>query len=172
VQSSYIHVYTGDGKGKTTAALGLALRVIGAGQRAFVGQFVKGMEYSELHAAPLLGDRLRIEQFGRDCFIRREPDDEDRRLARAGLERMGGVLRSGDFRLVVLDEANIAVHFGLFPVEQLLEVLRRRAPEVEAVVTGRRAHPALLEFADLVTEMREIKHYYNQGVGARRGIES
>ncbi len=172
MQSSYVHVYTGDGKGKTTAALGLALRMIGAGHRAFVGQFVKGMEYSELRAAPLLGDRLRIEQFGRDCFIHREPDDEDRRLARAGLDRAAAVLRSGEFRLVVLDEANIAVHFGLFPVEQLLEVLRRRAPEVEAVVTGRRAHPALLEYADLVTEMREVKHYYTQGVGARRGIES
>jgi cob(I)alamin adenosyltransferase len=172
VQPSYVHVYTGDGKGKTTAAFGLALRMIGAGHRAFVGQFVKGMEYSELRAAPLLGDRLQIEQFGRDCFIRREPDDEDRRLARAGLDRVAAVLRSGEFRLVVLDEANIAVHFGLFTVAQLLEVLRRRAPEVEAVVTGRRAHPDLLEYADLVTEMREVKHYYTQGVSARRGIES
>jgi cob(I)alamin adenosyltransferase len=172
VQTSYVHVYTGEGKGKTTAALGLALRTIGAGHRAFVGQFVKGMEYSELHAAPLLGDRLRIEQLGRDCFIYREPDEEDRRLAREGLARMATVLRSGEFRLVVLDEANIAVHFGLFTVEELIEALRQRAPEVEAVVTGRRAHPALIEYADLVTEMREIKHYYSQGVVARRGIES
>lgn len=172
MQTSYVHVYTGNGKGKTTAALGLALRTIGAGQRAFVGQFVKGMAYSELRAAPLLGDRLRIEQFGRDCFIRRAPTDEDRRLGREGLARMAAILRSGEFRLVVLDEANIAVHYQLFTVEDLLAALRQRDPGVEAVVTGRRAHPALLEYADLVTEMREVKHYYAQGVGARPGIES
>lgn len=172
MQSGYVHVYTGDGKGKTTAAFGLALRAIGAGYRVFVGQFTKGMDYSELHAVPLLGDRLCLEQFGRGCFIRNEPTEEDRRLARAGLARMTEVLHSGDYRVVILDEANIAIHYGLFTVEELLDALRQRAPEVEAIVTGRRAHPTLIEYADLVTEMREIKHYYTQGVQARRGIES
>lgn len=172
MQPGYVHVYTGNGKGKTTAALGLALRAIGAGYRVFMGQFVKGMDYSELHAVPLLGDRLCLEQYGRGCFIRNEPTEEDRRLAQAGLARLAGILRSGEYRVVILDEANIAVHYGLFSVEELLEVLRQRAPEVEAIVTGRRAHPDLIEYADLVTEMREVKHYYTQGIEARRGIES
>jgi cob(I)alamin adenosyltransferase len=130
------------------------------------------MDYSELNAVPLLGDRLVLEQFGRGCFIRNQPTDADRALAQAGLQRVAEILRSGDFQVVILDEANIALFYGLFSVEELLTVLEQRAGGVEAVVTGRRAPDKLIEFADLVTEMREVKHYYAQGVAARRGIES
>jgi cob(I)alamin adenosyltransferase len=172
VHKGYVHVYTGDGKGKTTAAFGLALRAIGAGFRVFIGQFAKGMDYSELKVVALLGGQLVLEQFGRGCFIRNQPTDADRECARAGLARMAEVLRSGEFRVVVLDEANIALHYGLFGVGELLDALAQRADGVEAVVTGRRAPPELIEFADLVTEMREVKHYYARGVAARRGIES
>jgi cob(I)alamin adenosyltransferase len=172
MREGYIQVYTGDGKGKTTAVLGLSLRAVGAGHHVFIGQFAKGGDYSELKAIPLLGGMVDLEQFGSGQFIFGEPTDEDRALAQAGLAKVGEALRSGRYQLVVLDEANIAVHYNLFSVEDLMAVLNQRAPGVEAIVTGRRAHPKLIEFADLVTEMREIKHYYSQGVEARRGIES
>lgn len=171
MEQGYVQVYTGDGKGKTTAAIGLAVRALGAGFRVYIAQFAKGMHYSELDALRTFGDKVEVHQCGRDCFIRREPAEEDRSMARAGLEEARVALVSGAFDLVVLDEANIAVHFGLFSIDQLLELLDLRPAGVELVITGRRAHPRLLERADLVTEMREIRHYYAAGVQARTGIE-
>lgn len=167
-----IQVYTGDGKGKTTAALGLALRAAGAGIRVLIVQFVKGSEAGEHHALSRFADLMAIRRFGGPDFIVGEPGPEDVRAAREGLGFASQALVSGDYPLVILDEANIAVHFGLFSAEELLEAIDARAPHVEVVVTGRRAHPALLDRADLVTEMREIKHYYAAGVQARRGIEA
>jgi cob(I)alamin adenosyltransferase len=168
----YIHVYTGDGKGKTTAALGLAVRAVGAGLRVYLAQFVKGMHYSELDALPRLSPELTVQQFGRGCFIRNEPTQADIEAARRGLGVVGRVLAAGEHRLVILDEANIAVHYGLFAIDELLSVIEARDPGVEVVVTGRRAHPRLLEAAHLVTEMVEVKHYYNTlAVQARVGIE-
>lgn len=167
----YVQVYTGDGKGKTTAALGLALRAAGAGLRVFIAQFVKGMRYSELEALARLGDRITLRQYGRTCFIRNRPEPEDVAAARRGLEEVRGIVHGGAVQVVVLDEANIAVHFGLFSADELLEVVTGRPENVEIVITGRNAHPKILEAADLVTEMREVKHYYGQGVEARPGIE-
>lgn len=167
-----VHVYTGDGKGKTTAALGLALRAAGAGIRVFVAQFVKGMHYSELDALRRLEDRITLRQYGRDCFIQCEPTEQDIRAAREGLEAVRSILSSGEYGMVILDEATIATHFRLFSVEELLDLIRSRPPAVEVVVTGRNADPRLIELADLVTEMREVKHYYDQGVPARPGIET
>lgn len=167
----YIQVYTGDGKGKTTAALGLALRAAGAGLKVYIAQFVKGMEYSELKALRNLSDSIVVKQYGRDCFIYRQPEEEDRRLALEGLKDVYNVMCSGQYHLVILDEANIATRFNLFSVEDLLDLIHGKPENVEIVITGRRADPRIIEEADLVTEMREIKHYYQKGVQAREGIE-
>ena len=167
----YIHVYTGDGKGKTTAAFGLALRAVGAGFKVFIGQFVKGMKYAELDVINRLSDQITLKQYGRDCFIVNEPEAEDIKLARDGLEELRQVMEKGDHQLVILDEANIAVYFKLFSVDELLDAVNSRHPSVEVVITGRKAEPKLIEAADLVTDMKEIKHYYTQGVQARDGIE-
>ncbi len=163
-------MYTGDGKGKTTAAFGLALRAAGAGLRVFIAQFVKGMEYSELRALERL-DEIEVRRYGRDCFIQREPEDADVEAARAGLVEAREELTSGGWDVVILDEANIATHFELFGVEDLLALIAEKPDDVELVITGRRADPRVIEAADLVTEMREVKHYYEQGVPCRRGIE-
>ncbi|HOV24622.1 MAG TPA: cob(I)yrinic acid a,c-diamide adenosyltransferase, partial [Candidatus Marinimicrobia bacterium] len=115
-----IQVYTGDGKGKTTAALGLALRAAGAGLKVFIGQFLKGAEYSEIKAMRQLAPGIEIKQYGRRCFIKDKPDEEDIRLAQNGLREMESVIQSGDYNLVILDEANIAVYYNLFSVDELL----------------------------------------------------
>ncbi len=169
---AYVQVYTGDGKGKTTAALGLALRAAGAGRKTFIAQFVKGMAYSELSSLARFQDLIRVEQYGRDCFIRGKPKPEDVEAARKGLSAARAEIGSGAWDVVILDEASIAVLFGLFSIDDLLDAIEQAAGRTEIVVTGRRAHPRLIDRADLVTEMQEIKHYYTSGVQAREGIES
>lgn len=167
----YVQVYTGDGKGKTTAAFGLAVRAVGAGLPVFIAQFVKGARYSERAALERFRDLLEIRQFGRDCFIRRDPAPADVEAARRGLETVREVFAAAQHRVVILDEVNVATHFGLIPVDDLLAVIEAKPDPVELVLTGRRADPRVIERADLVTEMREIKHYYTAGVDARVGIE-
>ncbi len=166
-----VHVYTGDGKGKTTAALGLALRCAGAGERVFLAQFVKGMHYSELDALQRFSDLITVRQYGRGCFITDRPTAEDIAAAQAGLADARAQMLSGRYRLVILDEANIATHFHLFSVDDLLDFLAARPRHVEVVITGRHADPRVIAAADLVTEMRCVKHYYDLGVKARKGIE-
>ncbi len=168
----YVHVYTGNGKGKTTAALGLAIRAAGAGMRVYIAQFVKGMHYSELDALDRYADRITLKQYGRECFIEKEPEEEDIQAARKGLEEVKGLLASGDYQMVILDEANIATRYNLFSPDELIEVVRSKPEAVELVITGRNADPKVVALADLVTEMKEIKHYYNRGVQARVGIET
>lgn len=170
VERGRIHIYTGNGKGKTTAALGLSLRCVCAGKRVFFGQFLKDWAYSELKAGEFL-PRFEIVQLGRGCFIDRDPDEEDVRAAREGLARFDAILQSGDYDLVVLDEVNVALSYNLFCTDDVISVLERRDPAVEVVLTGRYAPQELIDYADLVTEMREVKHYYHQGVEARTGIE-
>jgi len=164
-----LQVYTGDGKGKTTAALGLALRAAGAGLRVLVAQFAKGRECSELAALARLG--VEVRRYGLPSFLREPPAAADLAAARRGLEEVRTSLAAGEFDVTILDEANIAVEFGLFSVNELLDAVASRAPHVEVVVTGRHAHPKLVECADLVTDMHEVKHYYHDGVLARKGIE-
>ena len=168
----YVQVYTGDGKGKTTAAIGLALRAAGAGLKVFIAQFVKSGKYSEIHALEKFADSIDSRQYGSGCWLRGEPGEGDVRLARSGLREVRDIIRAGRHDLVILDEANIATHFGLITADELIELIDLRPPGVELVFTGRRADPRLVERADLVTEMREVKHYYRKGVEARRGIES
>lgn len=167
----YLQIYTGNGKGKSTAAFGLALRAAGAGMRVYIAQFVKGRTYSEITAIRQQLPQITLRQFGRGCFIVEKPTDEDVTAAREGLEVVSEVLTSGEYDLVILDEATIAIYYDLFTVDELIDLLKRRAPKSEVVVTGRYAPEELIELADLVTEMREVKHYYRQGIEAREGIE-
>jgi cob(I)alamin adenosyltransferase len=167
----YIQIYTGNGKGKTTAAFGLALRAVGAGKKVFFAQFVKGKTYSEIDAVAQFLPDITIRQYGRGCFIRKDPTQEDIDFALNGLKEVSEIIQKGHYDVVVLDEANIALHYKLFTVEQLMEVMRQKLPETELIVTGRYAPQELVDMADLVTEMKEIKHYYQSGVQARKGIE-
>ncbi len=169
--AGYVHIYTGTGKGKTTAALGLILRAAGAGLSVLLVQFLKRAEYSEHEALKLLGSRVTVRTFGGERRIGSPATDEDRRLAREGLAFLGTALASGAYDLVVADEIVVAAHLGLIAEEEVLALLDVRPPSVELVLTGRYAGRELLERADLVTEMQEIRHYFAKGVPARRGIE-
>lgn len=169
----YIQVYTGNGKGKTTAALGLSLRAAGHGLKTVIVQFMKGwIDYGELEGVRMLSPRVEIHQAGRDTFVnRKSPDPEDVRLARGGWEKAKGVILGKGADIVVLDEINCAVDYGLLPVAEVVDVLMRKPDGMELVLTGRNAPPEFLEIADLVTEMRDVKHYYGRGVDARVGVE-
>lgn len=169
-----VQVYTGTGKGKTTASLGLALRAVGHDLRVYIIQFMKGSTtYGELESARRLAPNLTVEQVGQCTFVCRDnPDPVDRRMAEEGFARAREIVLSGDYDLVVLDELNCAVDFGLVPLEELKRLIREKPAHTELVITGRGAHPEIIEMADLVTEMREIKHYYNSGEASRVGIES
>lgn len=171
-ETGYIEVYTGDGKGKTTAAFGLAMRAAGAGLKVFIAQFVKGMRYSEIEALDRFSDLITVKQYGLGCFIRKEPTDEDIKAGKCGLAEALKEMASGKYKVVILDEVNIAVFFRLFSADDLLTFMDQKPLGVELVITGRRADQKIIEKADLVTEMREVKHYYQQGVIARKGIES
>jgi cob(I)alamin adenosyltransferase len=167
----YIQVYTGNGKGKTTAAFGLAIRAFGAGQKVFIGQFVKGKPYSEIEAINKHLPMIEIKQYGLDCFIINEPEEKDFIAANIGIEEMSKIIHSGNYDLVIMDELNIALYYKLIDLNNVLEILRNKPKHVEIIITGRYAPSEIIEIADLVTEMKEVKHYYNNGVQARPGIE-
>jgi cob(I)alamin adenosyltransferase len=167
-----IQVYTGNGKGKTTAALGLALRAVGRGLKVCIFQFIKGGgRYGEHMAAEKLAPLLTIIQTGRPGWVNTKDITEDRRTAQEALLQAKELLTSGEYDLFVCDEINGAVGFGLIDVEQVLELISVKPVKTELVLTGRNAHHLVIEAADLVTEMQEIKHYYKAGVPARTGIE-
>lgn len=171
LEKGYIQVYTGNGKGKTTAALGITLRTICAGNKVFFGQFMKGQDYSEKKAVQFLPG-LTMEQFGGKCFINGAPTEKDIADAKAGLARMREVLSSGQYDLVVFDEINTTLFFKLVTVEEVMAVLDLKPEKTEVILTGRYAPQEIIDRADLCTEMKEIKHYYNAGVDARVGIEN
>jgi len=168
--NGFVHVYTGNGKGKTTAALGLALRATCAGKRVLIIHFMKGRDVSELKASSFLPG-LEIEQYGSGRFVGDAPSSEDEKLARAGLARMAAAVSGEEYDVVIADELNNAVAIGLIPVGDALSAIRGRGKGMELVITGRGAKPEILEAADLVTEMVERKHYFNHGAPARKGIE-
>ena len=167
----YIQIYTGNGKGKTTAALGLALRAVGAGKKVFFAQFVKGKPYAEIEAVTKHLPQITIQQYGRGCFIEKAPTEADIQAAQHGLEEIEKTIRTGEHDVVILDEACIALYFKLISLEQLIAAIKAKPEATEIVVTGRYAPKELIECADLVTEMKEVKHYYTQGIEAREGIE-
>ena len=171
MMKGYGQIYTGSGKGKTTAALGLSLRAAGAGLKVYIGQFLKKGDYSEIKALQRLSDAITIEQFGLGSFIKGKPTREEILAANKGLERLKQVMASGDYDVIVVDEGNVAADCGLFDVQQLLDLIAARPDDTELIITGRGAAPAVMGKADLVTEMVEIKHYYQKGVAARTGIE-
>lgn len=167
-----VQVYTGNGKGKTTAALGLAFRALGRGLRVCFFQFIKGSgTYGEHLLAEKLAPLMKIIRTGRPGWVNTKDISADRQAAQQALEQARELLASGEYDLVILDEINGATAFGLVDVEQVLELIRMRPEKVELVLTGRNAPQEVIDAADLVTEMRDIKHYYTAGVPARTGIE-
>ncbi|MBN2313717.1 MAG: cob(I)yrinic acid a,c-diamide adenosyltransferase [Sedimentisphaerales bacterium] len=171
LSAGYVHVYTGDGKGKTTAAIGLAIRAAGAGLRVLFTQFIKGSASSEIDALKMFSDQITVRQYGRGRFIRDDSSSEDRDAAENGLAEIEQALSEEDYDMIVLDEANMAIQCHLFSIDRLINLIVSKPPDVEMVITGRNAHPSLLDYADVVTEMKEIKHYYHKGIMARVGIE-
>lgn len=167
----YIQVYTGNGKGKTTAAFGLALRAVGAGKKVFFAQFVKGKTYAEIEAVNNFLPDITIKQYGLRCFIVEKPTQKDIEAAQKGLKEISDIIQSGKYDVIVLDEANIALFYNLFSLNLLIEAMKTKPESTEIIITGRYAPQEIIDIADLVTEMKEIKHYYNVGVEARKGIE-
>jgi len=167
----YIQVYTGNGKGKTTAAYGVAVRAIGAGMKVCLVQFIKGLHSSEFNTFKKLSDSIDIFQYGEGNFIFNEPSEKDIYKAKKGLERLKAIIASGKYQVVILDEINMAVYLQIISIEDIIDILANRPENLEVILTGRYAHPKIIEMADLVTEMNEIKHYYKKGVLAREGIE-
>ncbi|MGQ9571526.1 MAG: cob(I)yrinic acid a,c-diamide adenosyltransferase [Thermodesulfovibrionales bacterium] len=168
-----IQVYTGNGKGKTTAALGLCIRAAGWGYRSYIGQFMKGQKYGEIISLKRFDGIIEIEQFGKKGFIHVEkgPDEEDIRRARDGMRKCLLKMNSRIYKIIVLDEINIAMYFGLITEGEIHNFLDQKPYDVEVVLTGRYAPQSIIERADLVTEMREVKHYFHKGIVARKGIE-
>ncbi len=190
----YVQVYTGNGKGKTTAAIGLALRALGAGKKVLFLQFMKTATYSEHKILPTISPNLTLKTLGKPFFVVKEGSMPEAELAKwrkqavifppgqppqeyvdlmgEGLALARKAVSSGEYQVVILDELVVALHFGLVTWQAVKSLIEAKAPDVELVLTGRGATEELIELADLVTEMREIKHYYTQGVIARKGIEN
>ena len=173
IGKGYIQVYTGNGKGKTTAALGLAFRAMGCGLKTYIGQFMKGQKCSELDAAMAVSGYVTIEQYGKMGFTRdrENPNTEGMRNPKAGLVKAKQALLSEKYDIIVLDEINTAHFFHLVTVEEMLDFVKTKPEGVELVFTGRYAPQGLIDAADLVTEIVEIKHYYRNGMLSRKGIE-
>ena len=174
MRRGYIQVYTGNGKGKTTAAIGQAVRSAGAGLRTFFVQLMKEYPYSELVGIEPLEEHIAIEQYGGDAFVYKGemPGDDEKAKAARALERAVEVMESGEWDVVVLDEVCAAIYFQLVTTDDVMAVLDAKPETVELVLTGRYCPDAIIDRADLVTEMREVKHYYQDGVKVRKGIES
>jgi cob(I)alamin adenosyltransferase len=163
-----IQVYTGNGKGKTTAALGLALRAAGAGLKVYIAQFIKGRPYSELKALKKFRN-IKVEQCGRSCFIRRKPVQTDIACAKNGFAKIKKIAYR--YNVIILDEVNIALHLRLLELKEVVCFLKALPKKTEIILTGRFAPPEIMKLADLVSEIKEVKHYFKRSIPARRGIE-
>ncbi len=165
-----IQVYTGNGKGKTTASLGLALRAAGAGLKVYIGQFIKAGPWNEIKALKSFKN-IKVEQFGRGCFISGKPAKRDIQLAEEGFERINKIILTKKYNLVILDEINVALNLKLIEKEKVVRLIKSVSVETELVLTGRNAHPEVIKIADLVSDIRDRKHYYRKKIRARKGIE-
>ena len=173
MEKGQIHIYTGDGKGKTTAAIGLAVRAVGAGKSVYIGQFIKDMEYHEIAVLRSLPN-VTVELYGSGdgCFIDREPSQKDIDAANEAVNKAIMAVYSGEYDMVILDEINIAHSLKLITTQQMLCIMESKAEKTELIFTGRYCPQEVLDKADLVTEMKEIRHYYaTKGLLARDGIE-
>ena len=172
LENGLVQVYTGNGKGKTSAAFGLALRAIGRGLEVYIIQFIKGgFDYGELYIADKLPG-LKLKAFGRGKFVsEKEPDKEDVDLAEEALRTAEEAVKSHEYDVIVLDEVNVALNLRLIKTERVLQLIREKPIQTELVLTGRKAPKEIIEAADLVTEMTEVKHPYHSGFRARKGIE-
>jgi cob(I)alamin adenosyltransferase len=173
IGKGYVQVYTGNGKGKTTAALGLAFRAWGRGLKTYIGQFMKGQPYAELTSAKATDGHITIEQYGKDTFIhvKNPPDPEDVKMAQDGMAKLRVAVTGGEYSIVIADEINTSHFFHLISTEEILDLIESKPEGVELVLTGRYCPDEICERADLVSEMKEVKHYYTQDVQARDGIE-
>lgn len=171
LKKGYIQVYTGDGKGKTTASLGVALRILGAEGRVYYAQFIKGKILSSEFEILDKFNSFTYKSFGKGRFIKGKPSKEDIESAKSGLIECGKALASGEYDLVVMDELNGALKCGLIAVDQVIEIINLRNSQTELIITGRNAPAEIINIADLVTEMHPVKHYFKNGVSARTGIE-
>lgn len=172
LEKGLVQVYTGDGKGKTSAAFGLALRAIGRGLQVYIIQFIKGgFDYGELYIIDKLPN-LKLKAFGRGRFVTRQPPEKvDVEFAEEAFQLAVEAVKSGDYDMVILDEINVALHLKLISLKKVLELIKNKPKHVELVLTGRYAPNEIIEIADLVTEMREVKHPYRKGCQARKGID-
>lgn len=173
LKKGFIQVYTGNGKGKTTAALGQAIRSSGSGMKSLIIQFMKDFPYGELRALKSLEPLITIEQYGNDTFVfeKRPPEVKEKEEIQRGLKRASESLLSGEYDLVILDEICVCFYFGLLDLDDVMPLLSMKPENVELILTGRYCPEEILDMADLVTEMREIKHYYQKGITSRKGIE-
>lgn len=171
MRRGYIQVYTGNGKGKTTAALGLALRAAGAGLKVFIAQFIKKRKCSEHKAMGRFSDLITVKQYGTGFLKREKPTKDQVDSAKKGLEEVKNIIASKTYDMVILDEINLAAHYKLLNVEDIMDLLNAKPSNMEIVLTGRYADERIIGRADLATEMMEVKHYIKKGVRARRGIE-
>jgi cob(I)alamin adenosyltransferase len=173
MNTGYVHLYTGNGKGKTTAAIGMAVRAAGWNMSSIIIQFMKGQDYGEIESLKRFDNLITIEQYGSSEFCM--PDDDTIQqhyhFARKGLQRATDVCVSYNFSLVVLDEIVTAMLFKLITLDEIVSLIKNRNPSIELVLTGRGAPDALIGQCHLVTEMKEIRHYYENGVQARKGVE-
>ena len=173
MKKGLIQIYTGNGKGKTTAALGLALRAVGHRMKVLMIQFMKGnVRYGELKSVKKLAPYLTIKQVGRETFISKSnPDPKDLQLAQEGFGMAKKAIQNKEYDIVILDEINLAIDYGLIPLEDLLQLMDSKPETVELILTGRNVKSEILKRADLITDMVDRKHYYDKGVPARKGIE-
>lgn len=171
MKKGFVQVYTGNGKGKTTAAFGLALRAAGAGLKVYIAQFLKGRQDSALQLLNKHAGAIHIKQFGSKCFVTGKPSSKDVAMARQGLKNSNKAMLSGAYDIIVMDEINCAISLGIIRLEDVAMMIKNKPAKVELVLTGRRAPKEIIQLADLVTEMKEYRHYFKKGIHARKGIE-
>ncbi len=174
MKKGYTHIYTGNGKGKTTAAIGLAVRAAGTGLKSYIVRFMKEYPYSELNSLKYLSEWITIEQYGGDDFVYRKelPGEQEIKKAKQGLARAYSMMECGKYNIIILDEVCVAIYFGLFAEDDIFSFIKSKPHNIELILTGRYCSDRLFSLADLVTDMKEVKHYYEEGVLARKGIES
>jgi len=174
LKQGFVQIYTGNGKGKSTAALGQAVRAAGFGLKTYIAQFMKEYPYNELNSLKQLSEWITIEQFGGDEFVYKKelPGEEELAKAKKGLQTAREKMLSGEYDIIILDEAIVAIYFKLIETKDIVEFIKIKPENVELILTGRYCPEELIELADLVTEMKEVKHYYQKGITSRKGIES